>query len=256
MRGAIYVRLFADGLLANALSIDEKSALNIALYEHDHTAYLPDRGLWDWEQTWFAETLPSAPARVLVAAAGGGREALVLAESGYEVACLEPNPVLARMCGEAIGGERVHRGTFEELCAAVLEQQPSTLSSLAERRFDAVLIGWGGLAHALTETERMRLLTACARMAPHGPILASFLLRSAPSRLRHSRTRRLGVRLGRAVARWRRVEPGADDCDYTPAIGFTHSFEIAEVERLAARLGRRASWGHMASFPHVSFVPM
>src|SRR5258708_387635 len=41
------------------------------------------RGLFEWERAVISRFFPSAPARVLVGAAGLGREAIALAEMGY-----------------------------------------------------------------------------------------------------------------------------------------------------------------------------
>ena len=52
--------------------------------------------LFPWEESVVERFFPRPPARVLVGAAGAGREAFALARLGYEVVAFEPAPGLAR----------------------------------------------------------------------------------------------------------------------------------------------------------------
>src|SRR5262245_56525850 len=50
--------------------------------------------LFEWEERAICDFFPPAPARILVGAAGGGREPLALIEKGYSVVAFEPASLL------------------------------------------------------------------------------------------------------------------------------------------------------------------
>ncbi len=72
---------FIGGLALGALDSQGLQALTSASYEA--RGWNPGDLLFPWEEKWFADDLPPAPARLLIGGAGDGREALVLARQGY-----------------------------------------------------------------------------------------------------------------------------------------------------------------------------
>ncbi len=243
------------GLLCTTLTAAERSEMGIRLYDilHSDSALEP---LHEWERAWFRCRLPAPPARILVAAAGAGREAVALRQMGYQIDALEPAPRPARHCERQLGpNSRVVVARLEHVAIRLLEGHDTPL---APGQYAAVIIGWGGLSHILDPDHRERVLRACDRLAPDGPILASFLVRSvtdAPV----SKSRRLGYSAGRVIARMRRISPGADSAPgFATGFGFSHAFRGAEIEALAKRVGRQLLWGRAGAsptYPHATFLP-
>src|SRR5450432_8359 len=87
-----------DELLFAWLKPELRSKLTVLAYD-DMSSYLPggttfEEGLFGWERSLFAEACIPKTGRVLLAAAGGGRELKALLEAGYSVTAFEPNPRL------------------------------------------------------------------------------------------------------------------------------------------------------------------
>ena len=104
-----------DGLLRSAdvalgdllyamTSVEEKDAIIRACYTSTHHVRGGGRTtLFDWEETWFAQDLPPAPARILVGGCGWGREVRALKDRGYSVVGFDP------LAGPAGSGSDVAR---------------------------------------------------------------------------------------------------------------------------------------------------
>jgi hypothetical protein len=246
----------AGGFFSAALSPEEQSAVSVRVYERTFRKS-PRRELTDWEKEWFARRLPAPPASVLVGAAGQGPEVAELVTRGYRVDALEPSPAGAR-ASLAAGAETVLVARYEDLARAVLEGTSGPASGLAARRYDAVLLGWGSLSFVLEARERARLLRACDRLAPRGPILSSFLglpARRAPSNRAHAS----GSAAGRIVGRVRGLGPevleAAADVHFGSWFGFARSLAREEIDALGRQDGRHAIWENDAGsgYPHVTF---
>ena len=147
--------------------------------------------------------------------------------------------------------------SYEELSAFVLDGVEGPAAILAGRPFDAVLLGWGSLSHVLAATERTRLLRACQRLSPRGPILASFLVRDAQSQ--PGRARQAGTALGRSLAslfgRPHGEEQEAES--FLRWAGFVHLFTPDEIQKLADDTGMRLVWEPSSgtNYPHATFLP-
>jgi hypothetical protein len=244
-------RVFLYGLASEALSTDELEALTIRLYGHAPNRYT-SRTLHDWEAALFARELPAPPASVLVTAAGSGREARVLVERGYKVEALEPVPAMAASCASVPGVGAVWTADHDDLVAAV-ETRTGPAAALADRRFDAVIVGWGSFTHILTRERQRRLLAACDRLAPSGPVLISFFTRGEGLG-RRPRAFEAGARLGRRLAARRGVAPKDQWIGFAWHLGFTYPYTAEEIEGLAAGVGRTADvamtpYGHAALRP-------
>jgi len=247
-------RQCATGVLHEALTVDEKVAVGVRLYSASPAG--EDRTtLFDWERRWFERRLPAAPARILVGAAGAGREAVALVKMGYRVDAFEPAVRPAARCAQRLGdGAEVVAARFEDLSRAVLDGDGDLW--VARRRYDAVLLGWGGLTHVLDPDERVRIVAACARLAPEGPILASFWFRGGAPAGR-SRGLQLGMAVGRGVRALRGLPaPAHEPLRFAGRYGFGHSFTHEEIEALARGAGRVVEWGDLkrAGYPHATFL--
>jgi len=232
-------------LFCEALRIDEKSRLTVCIYDFYPDYKRVDASLNSWEEAWFEKRMPRPPARILVGACGSGREAVALVERGYAVDALEPAPEFAPQARRRLGpATRVMQLTYEQLSAAVLTGGAGAAEELRAARYDAVLLGYGSLAHVLDVREQRRLLRALDLLCPAGPILATFLCGADSSEpARTGRAERLGGRIGRGLARLRRLPPGGSNrLSYRPRRGFAYTFTRREIEELAGTVGRPVAW--------------
>jgi hypothetical protein len=244
------------GFFAEALSPRERTDLGVALYDLAYHKSLREKPLFEWEQAWFARRLPRPPARLLIGAAGSGRETVPLLRLGYTIDAFEPSKRLAEAFRTATRGQtRVIGGTYQDFSRAVLEGEPGSMGALVQTGYDAVILGWGSLIHVVDPEEQTRLLLACDRVAPSGPVLASFWMRSENTAgTRHSA--RAGRVLGRAVARAR----GLPAQDGPPAeggwLGCAQLLSRDEIDRLGEVTGRKVLWESDPGAPdHVTFSP-
>lgn len=174
-----------DELLLSLTSNEERSALTVDIYDR-REAYLPGGvrhgGLFDWEVRMVADRRFPRAGKLLIGAAGGGRELSALTRIGYEVHAFEPAPQLCEGAARSInqpGRGKVLRGDYDALIAAVRGDGP--LSELTHERYDAAILGWGSYSHVLEETTRIELLRALRVLVPSGPVLISFIPRTLGS---------------------------------------------------------------------------
>jgi len=251
-RGMDAARRGLGALLAEAMTPEELRALSVQLYGSLMNAASARHGLWDWEQVWYQQRLPAAPARLFIGGAGAGREALPLIERGYQVDALEPSPPLCTALAGVLGPSRLALcASYEELARTLLDGAVGPAVSLAGRRYDAVILGWGSFTHVLVEAERRRVVQACAHLTD-GPILASFWMRDQAADAESSaRAARLGRLLGQRLGRLR-LGNGAAPGEKS---AFGHAYERQEIEALAHAAGREVIWeGASGVYPHVTFV--
>lgn len=224
------------------------------------SAYLPggttfDRGLFDWERSLLERPEIPRSGRVLLTAAGGGRELEGLAQRGYEVTAFEPNSVLRAGATQVAArhSARVLDGVYADLTDAVEGRGP--LAELRDRSpFDLVVLGWGSITHVLDESARDALLRAVRALAPGAPVITSFFLR--PDGAPRGRTERLRDALRSAFARL-----GAPNTEVPPGLayesggGFVYAFTEAEVQSMAHRAGYAVAVLDASPFPHALLVP-
>lgn len=258
-RGAWYAYRATEILRDELLRafVDERLRADVTARAYARqSGYLPggerfEEGLFAWE----ARALSSPPfpqrGRVLLAAAGGGRELRALLDRGHGVTAFEPSDFL-RAGAEAVArgrDARVLAGAYADLPAAVDGRGP--LASLRDERFDAVILGWGSLTHLTSPREHRRTLEAARALAPRAPLLLSFFLRKPHERgrsvaLRRALRRALGALGGRDVP---------DGVGYEQGGGFVYWFTALELHSLAMESGYRVEALELASFPHAILVP-
>ncbi len=230
--------------------------MGIGLYDASYDPTVEESALYDWEERWFSRVLPEPPGTLLVAACGGGREIGALLARGYEVTGFEPaerprDHALALYGGDA----EILDADFAALTAAVDGDTRSPLAEVAERRFDAVILGWGSFTHVASPDQRAAIVKA-ANALTGGPILASFYFGEG-LRTAHSKTGRAadwGRRIGRVIGRARGAEGIAGDWDFFGWGGFAHRLTVDDVESAARAAGREAIWTLTDGFPHATFV--
>jgi hypothetical protein len=231
------VGLFAEGLVLTGLDADEQTDLTISIYDH---ADQRKETLFPWELPWFDAALPRPPARVLVGGAGLGREVLALRGLGYDVDAFEPAPHSLPQLRAAVAAGTALTGSYADFVRAH-QGEPSSLSTLAAQRYDAILLGWTSLSHLPEVAEHHALFEACDAACPHGPILASFFYSSEASVPRGGRARAWGTRIGRVVAKARGIERAAAACSsnhFLMHAGVVHVFDREELDALAHTVDR------------------
>jgi hypothetical protein len=251
-----------DELLLSWLDARQRSAVIDRAYR-DQRVYLPggatfERGLFSWERALLARPEVPRAGRVLLGAAGGGRELKALIERGFEPVAFEPNPVL-REGAEQVAREHpaagaiVLDGVYADLEPAVVAAGP--LAALAARApYDLVVLGWGSITHVLTHDEQRSLLVAARALAPRAPLITSFFLR--PDVGYGGRTEQLRTTL-RSVfsalgAPNQHIEPGLA---YEAGGGFVYAFSESEVQAIAHEAGYAVVLLESSPFPHALLVP-
>ncbi len=244
--------------LAAALDADEMSRITVALYGQTPLR-ASTRGLDAWEQEWYADSLPPSPARLLVAAAGTGREVHALRAMGYAVDAFEPADGQADLIGRG-PDDIVVAATYGDLVLAAAGDTSSPAAPFVEQHYDAVILGWGSLTHLLDRREQVAVLAACDAVCPRGPILASFW--PAVSGTRQSRGHAVGRRLGRRVASWRGLSAaeGPDEhqgsgIGFAFNVGFTRRFSREDMVSLAAEVGRDVALFGFDPYAHATLTP-
>jgi hypothetical protein len=126
-------------------------------------------GLQEWESdalAWFPRH-----GRVLVYAAGAGREVLALTALGYDVVAFECNVRLVAAGNALLAGE----GIAERIAQLPADTPPPHQGP----PYDAVVIGWSSYAHIQTRGARLRLLRALREQSRmDARLLLSFFVRT------------------------------------------------------------------------------
>lgn len=205
-------------------------------------------GLFEWEADALSgEPFPSQ-GRVLITAAGAGRETRVLAERGFQVVAFEPSSLAEHGLRDSAGWGDVTflKGSHADFVSAVTDRQGPLASIPASGAFDAVIIGWEGMSYLSDNAERIELLRAVRRVAPEAPLLISYIPGPAvESRPHVGRSRFRGSKSGD------RTRGGA----WRPITGFFWMLSDDDVDEIARDAGyevvkkRRTPYGHAVLVP-------
>jgi hypothetical protein len=245
------------GFLSQTLTADDMTAMTIALYGvalHKGPSRL---GLRAWEQAWYDASLPAPPCRILVGAAGSGREVAALRDHGYLVDSFEPVPELAAAIG-ARDGAITAIASYDDLVRAAAGDESSPAVTVVRRRYDAVILGWNSFTNILPLDGQRNLLRACDSICPEGPVLASFW---PPAGALRSRGWAVGSAIGQLVRRARnRPSDGMtagepEGLGFAFNVGFTRRFGRAEMDSLADEAGRQVAVYGQDPYGHATLVP-
>lgn len=192
--------------------------------------------LFPWEEKTIAAFFPAPPARILVGAAGGGREVLALLQRGYEVVAFEPSKELIHTLQKTLSDDapaHLYQGRYEQLprlYSLDKDQHELQLGSLG--CFDAAIIGWGSFVHLRNEEQRVHALKHMASVTK-GPLLVSFFMRNWDQQ-----EEKLG--------RFRRLIRGRYNQDpgnfFYKGIGFHHYTSQDEFIRLVHKSGLKLQY--------------
>lgn len=187
--------------------ISEKSYGSGKEYTNDRHL---DRGFHFWEElavkTWF-----TPGARVMVAAAGGGRELIALRRSGFQAAGFECSRAMVQAGQRALAARGI---------AATLEWAPPCIVPAMPGHFDAAIVGWNGYCYISPRARRMAFLRSLRAQLPAGaPVLVSTAIRTPQSRA-PIWTARIANAVRACTFRSRVFEPG-DSFQTRPKMHFT-----------------------------------
>jgi hypothetical protein len=118
---------------------------NDLYHSADHNLH----GLFPWEVELLRDHFKECRS-VVVAAAGGGREMIALAQTGLGVEGFECNPRLVEKCKEFIA----QAGVSGRILDAEPDQVPSDL-----QMFDGAIVGCGALGHITGRAKRIKFLS-------------------------------------------------------------------------------------------------
>jgi len=245
-----------DELALSRLSALQWTSLVVERYEAAASFYggaNTAQGFAEDERALIQRWLKAPPARVLVPAAGAGREAFALVAMGYQVSAFDPaRPLFSEMGDTAarLGIDLpVQLATFSDFADEALDRAvPGKLHRLLSLApYDAVLLGLNSFSHLRTTEARVRLLRACRAVCPQGPVLATFYLEHVPMSRVRAAVRAIFGRLPGA----QEVTPG----DQLGLYGYEHAFSRTELETLAAAAGYEFSLLDAGFMPCGAFFP-
>jgi Methyltransferase domain len=152
--------------------------------------------------------------RLLLGACGGGREAIALSKSGFEVDAFDCNPDLVACA------QKLLTSTKAKVMIAAPDSLPEALGE-----YDGFIMGWGGYSHIRPRATRIRFLQDLgSRLKPSSPILLSFKTRTQRGAMKF----RVIYAIARILRRSRFAEP--------PEFGdclddiYEHHFTRQEIE--------------------------
>ena len=235
-----------DGALLGVMDRDDLAEIDRRFYttvrepvDGEQSTYTDEKhirqGLANWERAVVTETFPPG-ARVLVTAAGAGREVLGLLDAGFDPVGYEPHDDLVE-AGRAVLAA-------DGLDADRLRRSPRDRFPDHTGPCDAVVIGWCSFTLVPGRHRRNELLGAArALLEPGAPLLVSFFLRR-DDKLYFS----VVYRTASTLRRLRRAEPA----EFGDALGpnFVHCFGPGEVEAELAAAGFSCERWAAKPYPH------
>jgi len=175
-RFVTFASVVHEGFWLGCLSPEDLNAItaNHYLHSHEFTSSQHNlRGLFDWESSLLGQYFRPG-SRILVAAAGGGREVLALRRAGYPAEGFECSPPLVQASRAIFQQQGEPEGVI--LCPA--DQVPT-----GPAIYNALVVGWTAYSHIPTRRRRVAFLRALrSRALPQSPILVSFFTRNQSSR--------------------------------------------------------------------------
>lgn len=202
-------------------------------------------GLFAWERVALEHPCFPRRGKLLVGGAGGGREVVALASSGFAVVGFEPSERLVRLGRAATSGlDRCEllAGSYEALVAEVRGARGGLARVVEAAPFDGVILGWGSLSHILDPGERAALLQAVRTLAPAAPVFLTYMRHAA-------------VESTRAAATL--AGPAAEEgpVGFAAHTGYYRTLSEPQVAALANGAGYEVVLSQAAPYPHALLVP-
>lgn len=215
------VHALHKGFWVGFLGPDDLNAITSRRYENSQYIVSEEhirRGLFDWEAP-IVERYFRKGSRILVAAAGTGREILALRNAGFHAEGFECNLHLIR--------------TGQSAFDALREPYPVAFSPADKvpqgpAIYEGLVVGWTAYSHIPTKTRRTQFLQALrARSLPHSPLIASFFTRNAGSR--YDKIAHATAKISRVLSLAHSAGP-VELGDDLHQIGYVHRFTQQEIE--------------------------
>jgi hypothetical protein len=208
--------------------------------------------VFDWERGILSRAPFPQQGRILVGAAGAGREVHWLRAQGYDAVGFEPSDLVdTANAHEGATASPIERGSYQDLVDAVEQRRGPLVSALSKEPFDGLLLGWGSVSHLSDPALLVALFKALRRHSPAAPVVASFLCSSGTS-YRPDRIQRTLRRLYSALGAKGRPDDGLR---YLAVHGFFRRITSEEIYALAAETGYDISVLSLQPYPHALFVP-
>ncbi len=211
------------------LDADELVRLTVQRFEsstYRDPAYNLEAGLWLWEREALQRFFPPT-GRILVGAAGAGREMIALHRLGYAVEGFECAHTLAE------AGQGILRDAG---CPAPLIWAPAGTVPDLKGPFDGAIMGWSGYMYIPLRSQRVKLLQDFRRLLRcRGPLLVSFQTRE-----QYERRMVWSARGANWIRKLRGVPPVAagDQLDN----GFKHWFSRDDIAGEMSEGGLHLEW--------------
>jgi hypothetical protein len=253
-------QIVRDELLFAFLPPNQRNSLTFDAYSRSRPYVVGGeyflQGLWAWEAALLEDPRVPRSGRVLLTAAGGGRELHALLERGYEVFAFEPTAPLfesARSIGIAAGSKaEVVQASYQDLVAKA-DGKLGPLDGLGGH-FDLCVLGWGSLSCLTELRDALEMLRAVRMLAPAVPVVASFMLRNkgTPDVKGGARNLRRSLRrLFEAVG----APAVPDGLKFGTAHGFFYEYSLSEFTELCERAGYEVAVIGEFPHPHALLVP-
>jgi len=215
-------------LLMAAVPASERQEFITNSYQNQSWYFSNPEGakLFDWEANAIEEFFPTAPAKILVGGCGGGREANVLIQKGYEVAAFDPCPSLVAHLKNIQKDPRlltVANARYKNLAQGLDEFEKHA-------PYDAIILGWLSMSHILQKEVRVELFKTLRKLAPDGPVLLSWVSKKSVK----TNTKRKQLRLSLRKAGFSNYQQDETFCNDK---GFTHLYSTKELFQLAEKSG-------------------
>lgn len=208
-----------EGFWLGCLSVEDLNAVTADHYFQSQECTSQEhnlRGLFNWETSVLGRYFRPG-SRILVGAAGGGREVLALRRAGFQAEGFECNPILL----QAGNGVFERLGEPDRLTPCAVDQVPP-----GPGVYDGLIVGWAGYTHIPTRARRVAFLQGLRRRAlPGAPVLLSFFTRSQGSRYETCVHRM--AKLCHILLRGRKEAPDLGD---HLSWSYSHFFTREEVE--------------------------
>jgi 2-polyprenyl-3-methyl-5-hydroxy-6-metoxy-1,4-benzoquinol methylase len=222
------------GLLSNK-QLDEIGVLQYAKWSQYVDENYNLSGLQHWEKLVLNQYF-QLDSRVVLAAAGGGREAIALARMGYIVDAFDSTPSLALSCKFLV--EKL--GLAVRVFTIGSGDVPKELTSYA-----GIIVGWGGYMHIPGARNRVAFLRSLRKHVETGaPLLVSFFHRSDRTK-RHT----LITPIASVIRRLRGSKEGIEYGDALDGT-FDHHFTESEIRRELAEGGFQLSQYYTKPYGH------
>lgn len=251
-------QILRDELLLAFVPPDQRSGVTFDVYSKN-IEYVPGggfyaKGLFPWELAMLDDSRVPRAGRVLLAAAGGGRELRALVARGFEVCAFEPAEPLFE------SSRNVARGSS----AVALKASYQDLVSWAEGRggplsgwrgpFDLCLLGWGSISHLTAPGAALEVFRALRTLAPRTPVITSFLMRGATPPATAGGARKLRGLVRRALQAVGGY-PVHQGLGFSNSSGFIHSYSKEELFELWEQAGYSVAHFSDRDYPHALLLP-